>query len=434
MYSAATGLTFKLDLSRSIARLALALAALAGCSLLVVIIVSRFVIGTLADDRLAVTRGMLEYPVEYFPASARLNARLAATELSETEDNSTNAQLHAQRAVNLSPNDYRFRLTLASTQEANGDRQAAEQSLEAACRLAPGHWDVHYRFGNVLLRQGKLDQSLPELRSAAVANKEILPGILDLVWRASREDVNAVRTVAESNSGTKFILAQFLLKVPSHTSEAVSVFESIDRDARLGSAAESSTFLNSLVAAGKFDSARELWDDLVGAGEQSSLICNGGFESDASKNFAQFDWAFGRTEYARLALDTDVAHSGSSSLRIEFTGQDTTRLDNEVKQLVPVRPGSRYKLECYVKTNNLESPEGPRVVVTDRSSNWIAASEPVAVGSSDWKIIVVDFVAPENSSSSSSAVVVSIKRKPRFSYDEPTSGIVWFDDFSIKER
>ena len=176
----------KLNLSRPVARVAFAVAVLASCFLLVVTLISRFVIGTLADDRLGVTRSMLEYPVAYFRGSARLNARLAAAELSESEGDLTSAEFHAKRAVDLSPNDYRFRLTLASIQEASGDRQAAEQSLVAAVGLAPEHWDVHYRLGNVLLRDGKLDPSLDELRAAVAANNELLPATLDLVWRASR--------------------------------------------------------------------------------------------------------------------------------------------------------------------------------------------------------------------------------------------------------
>ena len=416
-----------LNLSSLSARWAFAFAALAVCFLLVIIVTSRFAIGTLADERLSVTRSMLEYPVQYFSSSARLNARLAAAELAGADIDSASALLHAQRAVDLSPYDYRFRLTLASVQEANGDRQSAESSLEAARDLAPQHWNVHYRLGNLMLREGKIDQSLVELRAAVAANNELLPGTLDLVWRASREDVNAVRSVAESTSRTKLTLAQFLLK-NSNAAEAANVFAGIDREDRLASAGDSSAFLNSLIAAGRFGTAHQLWSELTGAG-QLSLINNGGFESDISKNFAQFDWAFSRTEYARFALDTRVAHDGSRSLRIEFTGQDTTKLDNEVKQLVTVRPGARYRLECYFKTNNLDTPEGPRVVVADAASSWIAASEPIPAGSNDWRVLTVDFIAP-----SSSAVTVSIKRKPKFSYDEPTSGTVWFDDFSIKER
>lgn len=416
------------------ARLALALVALAGCSLLFLIIISRFVIGTLSDDRVAVTRDMLQVPVEYFPGSPRLNARLAAAELSEGDRDLAKAESCAQRAVNLSPYDYRFRLTLASIKEAGGDRSAAEASLESAISLAPNYWSVHYRMGNLLLREGKLTQSLDPFRTAVTTNSELLPGTLDLLWRASRGDVNALETAAGSHPKAKLILAQFLLSV-SRPVEAAGVFSSLDRQDRIALSQESSAFLNSLIAGGKLETARALWIDLAGADKQSGLIGNGGFESEIAKDFTQFEWSFGRTEYARFVIDSAVAHSGSRSLRIEFAGRDTTQLDNEIRQLVPLRPGAHYRLEFYARSSGLETPEGPRVVVTDNvSSKWIAASEPVAKGSKDWQQLSVDFVAPENANGGATGVFVSIKRKPRFSYDEPTRGTVWFDDFSMIER
>ncbi len=427
-------MTLDLKLTKLSARLAIALAALVCCSLLVIVIVSRFVIGTLSDERLLVTRDTLRVPVEYFPGSARLNGRLAVAELAESDRDLASAELYAGRAVSLSPNDYRFRLTLASIQEANGDRAAAEQSLRAARTLAPKYWDVHYRLGNLLVRQSKLNESLDELLMAVAANNELLPGTLDLIWRASSGDVSAVRAVSGSGAGTRLTLAQFLLKV-SRPMEAADVFGSIDRSDRLASSKESSAFLNSLIAAGKLEAARNLCSELAGRSDQSTIISNGSFESDILRDFSQFDWSFGRSEYARLAIDAATARTGSRSLRIEFTGRDTTRLDAEIKQLVPVRPGARYILECYVKTNSLESPEGPRVVVTDStSSNWIAASEPVAQGSHDWLRLTVEFVAPQSVNGQATGVFISVKRKPRFSYDEPTRGTVWFDDFSMKEQ
>jgi tetratricopeptide (TPR) repeat protein len=427
-------MTLDLKLTKLSARLALGVAVLVCCSFLVIVVVSRFVVGTLSDDRLLVTRDTLRVPVEYFPGSARLNARLAVSELAESDRDLLSAELYAGRAVNLSPNDYRFRLTLASAQEANGDRAAAEQSLWAARALAPNYWDVHYRLGNLLVRQGKLNESLDELRMAVAANNELLPGTLDLIWRASSGDVGAVRAVSGTSASAKLTLAQFLLKA-SRPTEAADVFQSIDRGNRISSSKESSAFLNSLIAAGKLDAARNLWRDLAGRDKQPATISNGSFESDILRDFAQFDWSFDRTEYARLAIDTAMARTGSRSLRIEFTGRDTTRLDGEIKQLVPVRPGARYILECYVKANGLESPEGPRVVVTvNNSPDWLAASEPVALGSHDWQRLSIDFVAPQGVNREALGLLISIKRKPRFSYDEPTRGTVWFDDFSMNEQ
>src|SRR5947207_9215668 len=108
-----------LKLTRLGARLAVALALVIICGFFLVVIGSRFVVGTLSDDRLLVTRDTLRFPVEYFPHSPRLNARLAAAELEESDRDLASAELCAARAVTLSPNDYRFRLTLASAQEAN---------------------------------------------------------------------------------------------------------------------------------------------------------------------------------------------------------------------------------------------------------------------------------------------------------------------------
>ena len=413
-------------------RVALAVGALVGCGLLVGVVLSGFVIGTLADDRLVVNRETLQIPVAYFPGSARLNARLASTELAESDRDLASAEFLATRAVNLSPYDYRFKLTLASIEEAKGDRPAAERALEAARRLAPNYWDVSYRLGNLRIREGKVSEALNDLRMAAAGNPELLPGSLDVVWRASGGDVGRVQLLAGSDPKAKLALAQFLLK-QSRPSEAASVYSSVDRIDRIASVAESSAILNALITAGSYEVARSLWLELLGGENQQALVWNGGFESDISKSLPQFDWSLNRSEYARVALDSAVAHTGSRSLRLEFTGRDTTVLDNEIKQVVLVRPGARYALECYIKTKDLESPEGPRLVVTDSTSKWLAASEPLAQGSAEWRRLALEFETPQ-SASGRSAILVSIKRKPKFSYDEPTRGVVWFDDFVMSER
>src|SRR5262245_532689 len=251
----------ELNLSKLSARLMLLGAVLGVCSILVVIIVSRFVIGTLADPRVQATRDTLVVPTQYLPGSARLNGRLAAAELSESGRDLAIAENHARRAVNLSPYDYHFRLTLAQVQEANGDRASAHQQLEAARALAPNHWDVNYRLGNLLVREGKVDQSLDAFKIAVAGNESLLPGTLDLLWQASRGDVNTVLSITSGNSRAKFLLAKFLLN-QRRPDDAAGVFSSIDRSVRITLSSQSSEFLNALIAAGKPATARDLWSDL----------------------------------------------------------------------------------------------------------------------------------------------------------------------------
>ena len=429
-------MVFEFNLDKPVARVALAVVAVAFSAALVLLVFYQFVIGTLADDRLPVTRNLLEIPLERFPNSSRLNARFAQNEVVESDRDLARAGFHAQRAINLSPYDYRLRLTLAAAKEANGDRAAAEDALKEALALAPANGDVHWRMANLLVREGKLAESLDHFNAAIAYNGDLFGATLDLVWRASRGNVDAVTRVTGDDPKARLKLARFLLQ-QSRVAEAVTVLGSVDRSARLASS-DSPAFLNSLIAAGQFGVAHGLWSSLVGADApgapaRESLIWNGGFESDILKDFAQFDWSFSPSEYARLNIDATVAHAGSRSLKIAFAGRDTTNLDNAIKQLVVVKPGESYKIECFVKTSELLTSEGPKVVVSDAASPAdIASSEPVAAGSNDWRTLSVVFVAPAGKPDNSSAVYVSIKRKPKYSYDEPTKGSVWFDDFTMR--
>ncbi len=425
-------MTINLGLQNRAARLIVLLLAVAASGLLVMLVFSRFVIGTLADERFMLDREWLLAGTSYLPDSPRLNARLAEVELFDADPDLNRADRAATRAVEQSPADYRWRLILASVKEAEGDREAAEDALREARRLAPNDRDVHYRLANVLLREGKLASAIDEFRVAIEKNPQALPVTLDLIWRVTRGNLEAVETVAGNDPRRRLQLAQFLVR-QSRIVEAATVFRTVERSARLASI-ESAQLINALIAAGNPSIARELWVSMIGEGSATgSLVYNGGFESDILKNFSQFDWTLGASEYAVVRLDRAVHHSGERALKIEFIGRDTTTLNEEIRQLVIVRPGARYRIECYIKTDRLETPEGPRVVITDRTGNWLASSEAIAEGTSDWKPISLTFVAPAVAEGAS-AVYVSVKRRPKYAYDNPTKGMVWLDDFAMKEE
>src|SRR4030095_8627797 len=126
----------------------------------------------------------------------------------------------------------------------------------------------NYRRGNLPVREGKLPEALEPFRIAVAGNSAILPGTLDLLWRASRGDVNALQTVTGNRPSDRLTLAQFLLKVERPV-EAAAVFSSVDRAGRLALSRESSTFLNSLIAAGGLGEARDLWSEMAGGDRQS---------------------------------------------------------------------------------------------------------------------------------------------------------------------
>jgi tetratricopeptide (TPR) repeat protein len=404
------------------------------CALLTSAALANVLVGMLTDQRVTASKELLGAGIVYAPNSAPLNARLAEAEMTEDDRDISRIESYVTRAVNLSPWDYRQRLLLATVQEARGDRAAAEQSLDEALALAPNYTEVHLRLANLLLREGKLAQSVDEFRIAVSSNVSLLTGTLDLLSRVSAGNINVLRAATPRDAKSQLQLAQFLLK-QSRAPEAMTIFGGIDHNLLVG-LPESPAFIDSLIAQGHPEEARGLWVGLVSGayaqpGHPLPLIWNGSFESDTSKSLAQFDWTIARNEYAVPSIDPAAARTGSRSLRIDFTGRDTTRLDGQVKQTLVLRPGMNYRLQCYVKTERLESPEGPRIVVTDgTSSTEIAASDPIVSGSSEWHPITIDFTT----SPATRAVIVAIKRVPKFAYDNPTRGTVWFDDFVLDEQ
>lgn len=353
------------------------------------------------------------------------------TEAIEEEGTGRQAESAATLAVERSPWDYKLRLLLASAKEVKGDLAAAEASLQAALSLAPHDANVQWLLANLLVREGKLDKALDKFQAAIASDPSRLPAALDLIRNVSGGNLAAVTVVAGNEPGLRLGVADYLLK-KSLVAEAARIFSEVDRQARLA-LPESTAFINTLIATGHVELAHNLWVDLIDGRSNTDqpLLWNGSFESQIQKGWNQFDWNLESSDYARVAVTTGTARNGTRSLRIDLTGRDTTRLNGEIKQLILVRPGAHYRLECYAKTEDLVISEGPSVMVTSHASSApIAVSELIATGSHDWQPLIIDFVAPTDSP----AILISIRRIPRFSYDDPARGTAWLDDFILRER
>ena len=404
-------------------------------ALLAVIATRDLAVGMLTDARVTPPLEILQSAIPYLPSSAGVNAQLARAELASGQGRDLEAaERYARRAASLSPFNYANQTLLASIAEAKGDRQAAEAPFRRALELAPNNADLHWRFANLLLRRGQVAEAFAEFRVAVAANPGLLPATMDMLWRASGGKLDAVLGAVPENPAARMALTGFLLG-QSRPQEAAKVFAALDRNVRRQSA-DTPKFISSLIGAGEVRAARDLWFEMVSDGAPAAtaganLLWNDSFETGATKGYSQFDWQAGSTNYAQVAVDKSVARTGGQSMRVAFTGRDTTRLDGEFKQLVPVRPGMRYRLAFFSKTEQLVTPFGPQIVVTDaKGTRLIAGSEAIAAGSSDWKAAAFEFVAPADVE----AVLVTVRRTPKYAYDDPTRGTIWFDDFTLVEQ
>lgn len=420
-------------------RVVIVMASFALCVALVGFSLVRFVTQAVANPRLPMELATIEAAVSYFPNSARLQARLAAALVENGinpgeshEELAERAFTHATLAVKLAPANHEYRLLMAAAAELQGHLEEAEAALRASVRLAPNDTNAHWQMANLLLRLGKTEESLTEFRTVAAADLSRLPGICSLVWQATGSDLQAVSRVVNDDPQSRLSLALFLVQ-QSQFNAAAQVFSAVDRNYRLD-AAESGRVLDAMLRAQQWELAGRLWRETIAgpfaeADAEAPLFWNGGFEQSPRKGLAQFDWQLGRSNYVRVAISSARARGGRNALRLSYLGVDTPRLDQEIQELVSVLPGASYRLEYFTKTENLVTPEGPQVaILRPDNRSVIAASATVPSGSSDWQMMKVDFIAPPDAA----AILVAVKQTPRFSYVEPTQGVIWFDDFSLK--
>jgi hypothetical protein len=311
--------------------------------------------------------------------------------------------------------------------------------LRAALALAPYHLRVRWRLANLLIRAGKLEQAITEFHIVNAGTATYLSETMDLVWQASDGSVAAVESAMVDRSSdnppaqtaAKLALARFFVQ-QSQFEPAADIFRSLDTRQRLDSPVTQG-LLDDLIMAGQVGLAAQLWTELLSPEAQPNrpLIWNGGFETTIRKGLTQFDWNLSQGKYARISLATNIAHTGRRALEITYLGIDTTQLENEIRQLIPARPGARYRLDAYVKAEDLVAPDAPQIAIVSFDSNKIiATSTPVETGSHDWQLLTIEFVSPPDSK----AIFVTIKQKPQFSYVKPTRGTVWFDDFTLQQN
>ncbi|MFN0083860.1 MAG: tetratricopeptide repeat protein [Blastocatellia bacterium] len=401
--------------------------------------VAQFMPAAIANPGAPMTTEVLEAAVRYFPGAAALQARLAARLIDgdaapdESHDQvAARAYDHAVRAAKAAPANYEYRILLGVAAEQKGDMRSAESALRAAQVLAPANMNVNWLLANFLLRAGKAEDALKHFQVVAAADPGKLPIALNLVWQAMDGNLEALRTVPPETPRGRLALASFLLG-QERPVEAAAALDGVDRDGLL-TLPESGQVIDRLIGLGQYEPAFGLWRRLaVESGETPAEgVWNGGFELPMRAGLTQFDWMLGQSKYARIQAAPGTGRTGQRALQIAFQGVNTTRFDEEMRQLIRVAPGGRYRLEGFVKANAFAGPEpGPQVTITlPGTKALLAASAPIPVGTYDWIPVTVEFDVPADAR----ALLLSIKQTPALSYADPTTGTLWFDDFVLTGR
>ncbi|MGH9970063.1 MAG: hypothetical protein ACREBG_20030 [Pyrinomonadaceae bacterium] len=339
-----------------------------------------------------------------------------------------------EKAASLSPNDYRFWVPLGTALEQWGDVNRGEKALRRATELAPSYSFPRWHLGNLLLRSGRYDEAFDELRRASEADSALRGQLLNLAWEVYNKDLESYTKAVGTSPGARAELAAYLASRYRHD-DGVLLWRGLSETEKRANRPYGDALVGALVAAKRYHQAVEIANDLVPAPAYRAAegkFVDGGFEDNlSSQSGSVFGWQVKSVPQAQVGIDPNRGHASSRSLRIFF--QVRSRLDSlGIGQLVPVKPGTQYDFECYVKTEKLQSGSTPQIEIFDATQDTVLVSSASAPsGNNDWQRIAVTF----KTGPKTEAVIVRIVRNP---CEDPAVcpifGSVWYDDFNFQRR
>ena len=163
-------------------------------------------------------------------------------------------------------------------------------------------------------------------------------------------------------------------------------------------------------------------------GSHNNLVFNGDFEQ-APLN-AGFDWR--RTDqmtYLAVDFAAPGAYHGAQCLRVDFTVKRNEQFE-PAYQIVPVLPNRTYKLEAYVRSEDITSDTGPYLRVSDpQRLSFEEVMTGTTIGTTGWHAVQLSFsTGPETQT-----VRVSIWRPRGRTFPMEISGSFWVDSVSLSD-
>jgi hypothetical protein len=375
---------------------------------------------------------MARLGARWAPDNALAHWRLGSLqERNFSADNLTAAVREYRLAVEVEPYDFRYWLELGRALEAAGDRPSAERALQRAVELAPSYAHPRWQYGNLLLRQGKVDEAFAELARAADADQTMQSPVFALASQVFDDDpVQVAKALSSSSLRLQFALSLVNSGKPA---EAVNIVHTVSAADQKSGNAIIDEIIKALIAKHYYHAAislmRDSQADKTGfpAPEQ---ILNGDFETSLKQPEERpFHWLIDSGSQLQITIDNARPHGGQGSLRMLF--KSPRNLETiPVSQTVIVEPDTQYRFQFYERTEGLVSASSPRVVIKDLAGQTLAASGTSTSGTNDWRPVTVDFKTRPKEE----GIVIGFARDSCSAQDPicPIFGSIWYDDFNLQ--
>ncbi len=335
-----------------------------------------------------------------------------------------------EKAVSLSPNDYRLWLSLGKAREQSGDSKGAELALKKAIELAPNYAQVQWALGNNFLRQGKTEKAFVEIRKAVDQDPKFANPAATTMWQIFDGDIEKVKEIVGNSNHVNAALATFLAR-QKRFDEALSIWNNLPKNhQKTEFKADGEKIYKQLLRAKRYRVALKIKSQIAGDDEENfkvGFINNGGFESRVNtKNPSEFEWTIAKGAKPQINIAGNQKKSGKRSLLLTF---NVTKRDDfrDVSQLVGVESSKEYEFGVSYKSE-LDFKETMKWEIVDVATSKVLASSDLVKTKVEWARLSVSFTTGDDTE----GIRIRLVRKGCESTVCPLKGRVWFDDFELE--
>jgi tetratricopeptide (TPR) repeat protein len=378
----------------------------------------------------AIYKEVAELAIDWAPDDPQTHYSLAVlNEKTFLIDDLSRSLEEYEKAAALAPNDFRLWLAVGKAREHTGDAAGAEKALRKALELAPNYAEVRWIFGNILLREGKMDEAFAEIRSAVVSDSKYTNQAIATASEMFDGELVEIKRNLGDSMQIQFALAAYLGR-RKRFDEALQIWITLPENEKKTTFKQIGEDLyQEMIAAKKYRSALRIQQEISESETDRSVgkISNGGFEDEIkTANQGVFDWQIAEGARPQIGPNNAQKRSGNLSLLIIFNSSDGKDF-RAVSQIIAVEPGRRYEFETFYKSE-LKTSAGLKWEIADAADGKILAATGATSAGADWAVLRTEFVVPEGAE----GVVVRLARESCKTLICPISGSIWFDDFSIK--
>jgi tetratricopeptide (TPR) repeat protein len=334
------------------------------------------------------------------------------------------------RAVKVDPFSEDYWMDLASAYDAEGNEAGAQEAFAEARRAYPASAMVDWNYGNFLLREGRNAEAYDEIQRAVQGNPLLLNLALSRVWHAT-QDVNQLIEHVIPLDVHSYITALNFFGGIHQIQPGMAIWAKLISLKKPLNLSQTYDFFSELIREDDSSDALRMWNDaVVAAGvpdlavRGDSLVSDGTFEG----TFPQggLGWQWGSQPGVTIDFDNSTPDGKGRSIRLDFNGGVNLSL-NAPMQYVAVEPGRTYRFHAALRTSQITTESGIRVLIDDPVHGAVKVQTSNLTGTNGWS----DANVAVNTGPQTHFLQVEVFRDPSRRFDNELSGSAWIADVSL---